>query len=101
MLDMCEIRRSQTVKLGIVARRRIAQAKDGNLCVACLQPLYGRSVRGCHHKCYRGTLRAIEKGLTTELERVMQGKLLPCAKSGPRPSNAVIVQVMQEQADES
>lgn len=89
------------MKLGIVAKRRIQSAKEGKLCVACLQPLYGQVTRGCHQKCYRGTLRAIEKGLTTELERMVQGKLLPCAKTGPRPTNAVLVQVLKEQANES
>lgn len=82
------------MKLGLAVRRRIAKAEAEKLCVACLQPLYGKVIRGCHQKCYRATLRAIEKGLTTEAERVSQGKLLPCNTVG-RPSNPVMLELLE------
>jgi hypothetical protein len=100
MFEVCEIRRFQVVKLGIAAKRRIAKAKAEKLCVACLQPLYGVQARGCHYKCYRATLRAIEKGLTTEAERMVEGKLLPCARPG-RVANPVMLELTKGQADES
>lgn len=72
------------------ARERIAKADADGLCVACLQSLNGeKPIRGCHSKCYRATMRAIEQGKCTDEERVASGKLLECGKSGRKPSNPV------------
>lgn len=94
MQEMIPIRRWQTVKIRTEAKKRVAKAKAEGLCVACLAPAYGRMIRGCHQKCYRATIRAIEKGLTTETERLSQGKLLPIAQAGRKPSTAVMLDVL-------
>ena len=96
MNDVISIRRWQTVKLGIEAKRRVAKAKAERLCVACMEPLDGRAVRGCHVRCHRATLRAIERGLTTESERVAAGKFLPPAQAGRKPCSAVTLDVLGE-----
>lgn len=81
------------ITLKKAARQRIAKAEAEHLCVACLQPLGDGTVkRGCHEKCYRATLRAIEKGKTTEADRVQDGKLLARDLPGRRPSNPVSVE---------
>lgn len=69
---------------------RIEIASKEGLCVACMQPLNGRrSIRGCHVKCHRATLRAIERGETTEAKRVEEGKFLAPQKGGRPRSNPV------------
>lgn len=76
------------------ARERIERAAREGLCVACMQPLDGTSVkRGCHERCYRATLRAVEQGKTTIAERVSAGKLLERSECGRRPSNPVTVEL--------
>lgn len=88
------------MKLGIEAKRRVAKARAEKLCVACMQPTNGeRTIRGCHVKCHRATLRAIERGLTTDAERVSAGKFLPPAPSGRKPYNAVTLDVLGESAE--
>ena len=70
-------------------RDRLARAEKECLCVACLEPLDGRVVRGCHERCHKATMRAIDAGLTTEIERVSEGKLLEMGKRGRKPTNLV------------
>lgn len=72
---------------------RVDKAKREGLCVACMQPLNGKSLRGCHPKCHRATLRAIERGETTEEARIAEGKFLPAGKGGRRRTNAVSIDV--------
>jgi hypothetical protein len=94
MNESITIRRWQTVRLGTEAKRRVSKAKAEGLCVACLKPAEGRMIRGCHFSCYRATLRAIERGLTSEQERVSEGKILPVRISGRKPKNPVTIDVM-------
>ena len=82
------------MRLGIEAKRRVSKAKAEGLCVACLKPASGRMIRGCHFNCYRATLRAIERGLTSEQERVSEGKMLPVGTTGRKPKNPVTLDVM-------
>lgn len=65
------------------ARNRVKRCKEEGRCCACLLPLDGRVVRGCHERCYKATFRHIEAGNTTEQERVDAGKLLPQAAGRP------------------
>lgn len=73
--------------------QRVALALEQNLCVACMKPMYGKPMRGCHLKCHRATLRAVEAGKTTLEQRVKQGKLLPAKKGGRPPGNPVTVEL--------
>lgn len=72
-----------------MSKARIARCRKENLCVACLDALDGEVIRGCHSRCYRATLRAIAKGVTTDQKQVKQGKLLPRAKPGRKVTNPV------------
>jgi len=84
------ISEQREIEVSHEAELRIERAKQGHLCVACLCPLDNeRVIRGCHCKCHKATVRAIEQGLTTEFERMAEGKFLPKGKSGRRPSNPV------------
>ncbi len=74
------------------AIERIRKCREQDLCVACEQPLYGESVRGCHWKCYKATMRAIERGELTEEQRVREGKLLASRRAGRPPSNPVTIE---------
>jgi hypothetical protein len=77
-------------------QQRIADCLKHQLCVACLQPARrGRIIRGCHERCYRATLRAAQAGNCTLEERIAQGKLLYCAPSGRKPSNAVSLELQR------
>lgn len=76
------------------ARQRIAKAISEGLCVACLQPLdETRTIRGCHERCHRATLRAIQSGRTTDADRVEEGKLLEGKPGGRRASNPVTAEL--------
>ena len=65
------------VELKKAAKSWINKCELGNLCRACGQPIKaGERIRKkCHERCYRATLRAVEKGQTTIADRVAQGKL--------------------------
>lgn len=77
------------------ARDRLAKAEKECLCVACMEPLGdGVIKRGCHEKCYQATRRMIQRGLTTEADRVAAGKLLESDQGGRKPSNPVTLDVM-------
>lgn len=78
------------VEVNREARQRLAKAEKENLCVACMQPLdHSRTVRGCHERCYRATIRGIAKGQTTEAERIEEGKLHELPDYGSRATNPV------------
>ncbi len=80
------------VKKSIVERLR--KASHEGLCVACMQPLDStRTIRGCHERCHKATMRMIEVGKTTEADRVSQGKLLEKCQPGRKPSNPVTLEV--------
>ena len=89
----------KVLKIGYVevkkaARNRIAEATQNKLCVACMGPLGDkRVICGCHERCYRATLRAIEKGKTTRAKRLEEGKLLEGEPPGRKVSNPVSVDV--------
>jgi hypothetical protein len=91
-LDFMQV---QIIKIELItvekkALQRIAKAAAEGLCVACLKPLdETRTVRHCHERCYRATLRAIKAGKTTEEERLREGKLLECDEVGRKASNPV------------
>lgn len=73
---------------------RIEKAEANNLCVGCMQPHNEkRKIRGCHESCYKATTRAIERGITTEVKRVSEGKLLPSNVTGRPPSNPVTMEL--------
>lgn len=75
-------------------KARRDKAAKGGLCVACLEPLDDtRTVRGCHERCYRATLNAVAKGLTTIEERIRAGKLLERETAGRKPVNPVSVEL--------
>jgi len=79
------------------AKQRLAKAEDEKLCVACMKPLgEGRVKRGCHERCYRATLRAIEKGQLTLADRLADGKILEAGDGGRRPSNPVSIEAAGE-----
>lgn len=85
---------TRLVEVKRVAQSRIAKAQSERLCVACMEKLDGsRTIRGCHERCYRATLRAILAGRTTEQERVADGKLLERDTPGRNPSNPVSVEL--------
>lgn len=88
-----QISELRLVQVSKAASQRISKAEREGLCVACLEPL-GHDVvrRGCHEKCYRATLRAVEKGLTTIEQRVREGKLLATAR-GASKSNPVTLEL--------
>ena len=72
------------------AEQRIEKAKSKDLCLACLEPMGDDiGMRGCHSKCYRATMRAIERGWTTDNERVQEGKLGERKPPGRKPLNPV------------
>ncbi len=83
------ITRSSYVKLSRTAQQRVAKAADQGLCVACLQPLDGRVIRGVHERCYRATRNAVLRGDFTEEDRIKEGKLLECQPGGRKVSNIV------------
>jgi hypothetical protein len=60
-------------------------------CECCLANQ--RSIRGTCMRCYKATLRAIAKGLTTDAERTEDGKWLSCAAPGRKPSNPVTIEL--------
>jgi hypothetical protein len=87
---ICFVTEKRFVEMNAAAQQRVEHASKNGLCVACLQPLDGdRPIRGCHVRCHRATLRAIERGDTTELSRVLEGKFLTKHKGGRKPSNPV------------
>ena len=77
------------------ALKRIAKAEAEGLCLACLQPLgEGTIKRHCHERCYRATLRQVERGTTTIEKRVADGKLAgESDNKGRPPSNPVTVEL--------
>lgn len=77
------------MKLSKSAQQRVAKAAEQGLCVACLQPLDGRVVRGVHERCYRATRNAVLRGYFTEEARIKDGKLLECQPGGRKASNSV------------
>ncbi|MFN8742870.1 MAG: hypothetical protein ACK5YR_23315 [Pirellula sp.] len=76
---------------------KIRRYSKKRLCLGCDKPISPEEkiVRGCHERCARATYRAIEKGLTTDSERVADGKWLAHAKRGPKPSNPVTIETRQ------
>ena len=83
------------VTLGKAAQRRIAKAKQENLCVACLEPIGdARVVRGCHERCYRATMNAVKAKRFSLNDRIMQGKILEKDEGGRPPSNPVTKEAM-------
>ncbi len=84
------IKETRWIEVKKSAMERITKAQTEGLCVACMQPLDAmRVIRGCHERCYKATIRAIDKGLTTEADRVAAGKLLESQTGGREPTNAV------------
>lgn len=78
------------IEVNRTARQRLAKAESQNLCVACMELLDAtRTVRGCHERCYRATMRNIASGKTTEARRMEEGKLLESDTGGGRPGNPV------------
>jgi len=58
----------------------------GEECLECKQALgKGRVKRGCHERCYRRIVRAIEKKKYTDFDAIRAGSLAP-KQSGGRPS---------------
>lgn len=56
-----------------------------------------RSRRGCHEKCYRKIMRAIEDGSITEAEALSFGKLAPKQTHGRTRSPTSIEKLKAEQ----
>lgn len=87
---ICFVTEKRFIQMNADAQARVEQATKEGLCVACLEPLNGaRAIRGCCQGCHRATLRAIERGITTEIARMLEGKFLPKHKGGRKPSNPV------------
>lgn len=75
------------------AQQRLEKAASEQLCCACMKPRGdGRIIRGNHERCYRATMRYIERGIWTEAERISEGKLLPADEGGRPLSNPVSVE---------
>lgn len=75
------------------AQKRLSEAVEKGLCVACLEPLgNAKVVRGCHERCYRATVRAIQRKDFSEQERIDAGKLLPPKSGGGQPTNPVTIE---------
>lgn len=88
------IRETRWIEVKKAARERIAKAEAEHLCAACMQPLDNtRTIRGCHQRCHKATFRAIERGLTTEAQRVAEGKLLEAQDGGRKPNNPVTLEL--------
>ncbi len=70
------------------ARQRLAKCEQEKLCTCCLEPLGGEEpIRGQHPRCYKGTMRAIAAGTTTEAQRVSAGMMHERKPAGRKPSN--------------
>lgn len=57
------------------------------VCLECGLPIAAndrRAKRGCHEKCHRRILRAIDSGKYTEFDAISNGKLAP-SQTGGRP----------------
>jgi hypothetical protein len=72
------------------ALQRIARCQREGLCLACLEPLAGTVLRGCHERCAKATYRAIAKGLLTDEGQVACGEWAE-PRSGREPSNPVSI----------
>lgn len=90
LISICEY-----VKLNRAARQRIAKCESEGLCFACMEPLEGIVRRHCHQRCYKATLRAVEKGLTTIKKRVAEGRLAGENDGGRPPSNPVTLELQE------
>jgi hypothetical protein len=74
--------------------QRVSRLQAECKCLVCECSLVGRkSIRGDCEPCYRATLRAVNKGETTDEKRVEDGKWLATEKPGRKPSNPVTVEL--------
>lgn len=84
----------KSIELKKTAQKRIQQCNAEGLCLACLKPLDNtRTIRGVHERCNQATIRAINRGETTEEQRISEGKWLPRDAGGRPPSTAVTLDV--------
>jgi hypothetical protein len=91
-----QIKTSDWVEMKRSVALRIAKLQAEGRCLACGEPLgNGKVVRGCHERCARATYRAIWKRKTTDAQRVEDGKWLPPAQAGRKPSNPVSVELSE------
>lgn len=82
------------------AQQRIEKAKAEKLCLGCMKPLdETRTVRGLHERCYRSTMRHIDRGIWTESERIGEGKLLDDDKGGRPVSNPISIEAAQSSSE--
>lgn len=80
----------KSIEVNRTASKRVSKCQAEGLCLACMEPLdKTRTIRGCHERCNRATLRMIASGETTEEQRISEGKWLAKEQSGRKPSNAV------------
>lgn len=65
---------------------------DQRICLGCATriPDDEDPVRGNHSKCYKATMRAIDRGEFTEDEAVIAGKLALPQKAGRKPSESAV-----------
>lgn len=76
------------------AKQRLDTAARKRLCVACMEKLDDtRTVRGCHERCYRATMRCVARGETTVEQRIADGKLLGNDSGGGQPTNPVTKEI--------
>lgn len=64
------------------------QLLEAGICLECRLPLEEKDLpgkRGCHEKCHRRVLRAIENGAYTEYDAISAGRLAPTKKGGRPP----------------
>lgn len=77
-----EILSEEEPELPTEAQKRL----DAGLCLECGKPISNeRAKRGCHERCHRKVLRAIEKGKYTEYAAISAGHLAPKGKGGRPP----------------
>lgn len=90
---LVEVFKAVMVKITKPGRSRILKFEKEGLCLACGEPLDGkRTVRKCHERCYRATVRAIRSGYFTEEQRVSEGKLGEVDNGPVRISNPVTIE---------
>ena len=85
---------TQEIEMKPEVKKKVEKCVRLGICLTCGKPLGDRVVRGVHDACAKTTYRAIRNGLTTDEERIEDGKWLPRNRSGRPPSNPIIVELL-------
>ena len=93
-----EILDQEEPELPIEAQQKLA----AGLCLECGKPISSqeKSKRGCHERCHRKILRAIDRGKYTEFAAISAGHLAPKGKGG-RPPQLTQLEMMTETKEQN